>query len=381
MSREAYGEGSVYQRKDGLWVASFITEDAKGKKKRVTVSAKTKALVRKKLREAQRRVEAGLPVKDSARNLESWSTYWAKTHLPNDPKLEPSTIALYEGLMVKHVIPRLGHYALKELKPSHVESLMDELQEVLAPSSIRNVYAAFKRCLASAVREGILARNVVASVDRPTVSRDPARKALLDDESVAIVSAVVGHRILEPLVLLDMATGLRRGELLGLQWSDIDFATGELKVQRQCVRDQLGLRLKLPKTAHGVRRLKLGKSTLEHLRKHRVAQAKERLSVGDAWADLDLVFATEAGGLLDPNNVSKWYKKACKSAGVYGKGKRGIHAQRHTVATALADSQPPHVIASTLGHASSTYTMDTYVSVMPKHAEDVADVLEQRLKG
>jgi integrase len=213
------------------------------------------------------------------------------------------------------------------------------------------------------------------------VSRDPARKALLDDESVAIVSAVVGHRILEPLVLLDMATGLRRGELLGLQWSDIDFTTGELKVQRQCVRDQLGLRLKLPKTAHGVRRLKLGKSTLEHLRKHRVAQAKERLSVGDAWADLDLVFSTEAGGLLDPNNVSKWYMKACKSAGVDGKGKRGIHAQRHTVATTLADSQPPHVIASTLSHASSTYTMDTYVSVMPKHAEDVADVLEQRLKG
>jgi integrase len=374
MTKRGNGEHSLYQRSNGLWVAAFYVENARGERKRHSVAAKTKAAARAKMADALQRASAGQPVRDSADSIAAWVEHWTTKILPKTDR-RPATVDQYRTLLRRHVVPALGARRLADLRPSHVEGFLSDLGESLAASTVRSTYAALRACIGDAVRDGLLARNVVEDVKRPRLEvRAP--RALTTDQVRAILAATSEHRLHAYLVLI-AGTGLRRGEAAALRWSDIDLELGIVRVERTLVRTSEGLSFGTPKTARGRRTLRIAPAVVEELRRHRVAQNLERLAVGSEWVDNDLVFCTELGTPLEPRNVSRWYAEACKEAQV---SDTGLHALRHYAATAmLSGGVPVRTVADRLGHADVALTLNVYAATFDDHDEHAAAVLGDAL--
>jgi integrase len=176
-----------------------------------------------------------------------------------------------------------------------------------------------------------------------------------------VLEAARGRRF-EAFVVLALRLGLRRGELLGLCWDDVDFEAKEFTIRRSLTYIQgLGFIVEEPKTESGARTISLLGKELAALRQHWRTQAEERLAVGEAWADSDYVFAAHVGGPMMPRNMLRWWQALTEEA--VGRKVR-IHAARHTCATLLLEEGVPlEVVSAILGHASLSITMDIYAKV------------------
>jgi integrase len=285
-----------------------------------------------------------------------------------------STKDLYDTLLRVHVEPRLGTVRLDQLRPTHVEGLVADLRGAgKSTSTIRSVYTVLRQLLDTAVRDGLLARNPAATVQRPkAVHREVSA---FDAAGVQVVlDAVAGHR-LAPLLLVMAHAGLRRGEALALQWCDVDLEARRLHVRGSLRRVRGGgLVVSPPKTARSVRTVALTQQALEALRAHRAAQAAERLRAGSGWQDNGHVFTTEAGAPLDPSNVTKWVR----SLGITDDHGRRIHPHvlRHSTATVLLEAGVPiPVVGELLGHSSYNVTADVYSHVLDRMRDSAAQVL------
>jgi integrase len=386
--KRANGEGSIYQRKNkGSWVGAFYVEDEQGHRKRMAIEAKTRAEVRRKMNAAQARVSMGKPAKDSSDSLATWAEYWVQNILPTR-SASTSTKDLYKTQIQRHVVPGLGAMKLGELKPSHVGRFLAERATTLSASSCKQIHQALNLCLDAAVREGLIARNVAREAERQKQLNKPdSITGELDDltgkgyepEEVARIREQVGEHRLAHFFEFILGTGVRRGEALGLQWGDIDFKAGTVTITRQVTRDSEGIGFRKLKTRKSHRRIAVASSVLDHLKKQKVEQNKEKLKVGDAWNDLGLVFATEAGGFLEPRNVSRWYESQCKKANVE---LSGIHSLRHTAAnTMFSAGIMARVVADYLGHSDVALTLNTYTSTLDGDFTQAGNALGSRVSG
>lgn len=371
MSKRANGEGSIYKRKDGRWAAALSYTDDSGKTVRRAVYGKTQAEARAKLREARDRVEAGEPVKDSAMTTGAWLAEWVAGALAASDRKQ-ATKDLYATIARVHLTPTVGTRKLSALRPSDVEALIVERRASgLSTSTVRQIYTVLRSALDVAVRDGLVRRNVAALVPRPSVERTEAR-FLTREQAGALLSALHGERI-EPIVRLMLATGLRRGEALGLHWRDVDLDAGSLRVRWTLSRTSAGLCLGEPKTEQSRRTIPLPSAAVAVLRTHRATQLAERLAAGPSWTDSDLVFATEVGTPLEPRNVLRRFTTVAEKAGLEG---IGLHTLRHSAASfLLAMGAPTKVAQVHLGHASYSVTADTYSHVTPGLAREAADLL------
>lgn len=283
-------------------------------------------------------------------------------------KIRSSTLRDYEqGL--SRVTDRLGHVRLQELRPLDVEELYASLLTDghrygggLSPKTVRNVHIALRRSLADAERFGLVQRNVAALIKAPSPQRKQLR-TWTADEVRTFLESVEGDRLSAAYRLL-ATTGMRRGEVLGLRWSCVDLKASRLQVNQSLtiVKDELVWAP--PKTARSRRSLSLDGATVAALREHRRLQNKERLALGEAWADGDLVFCDEAGRELHPNRFSRAFSSAAKRARVRP---IRLHDLRHTWATlALQAGIHPKVVSERLGHATTGITLDVYSHVQPE---------------
>jgi len=178
--------------------------------------------------------------------------------------------------------------------------------------------------------------------------------------------------------LLALGTGVRRGELLGLKWTDVDFELGRVAIRRSLERTSDGLRLKAPKS-NRARVVDLPAIAVDVLRSHRAVQHEERLRCGEAWANNGLVFPSLAGSPWDPSNFSNEFRQLAKLSGI---GSIGPHTLRHTAATEmLRHGLSPKVVADRLGHASTRMTLDVYSHVLPGIESDAAVKVDIALRG
>lgn len=357
-TRRANGEHSIYQRGDGKWCAALVaTDPVTGKRSRTVLYGRTRTEVRQKLREAAERAELGGPVRDSKATVAQWLEQWRSTTLAVSDRKE-STRVLYGSLSRKHLDPGpFGETSLDRLRPTHVEALVLALRvKGLADSTVRTTYTVLRAALDGAVRDGLLARNPAAVVRRPGVARTEARH-LSAAEVVALLEAASTSRHHTALALI-AATGLRRGEALGLRWGDVDLPAATLTVRATLGRVAGALTLTEPKTARSRRTVPLSPGLVAMLRAHRLRQLEDRMRAANVWTETGHVFATETGQPVDPRNLLRALTVA---AGVAGLPDVGVHTLRHSAAvTWLEAGVHTKAVSDLLGHSSIAITGDVY---------------------
>ncbi len=375
--RRHNGEGSIAQRRPGgTWQGRISYIDAAGQRKRVSVDAPTAAAVRAKMRQTRERLEAGAPPRDAARTVADWLAHWRATTLAASGRKE-STKALYASLSRSHLEHGpFGAVSLDRLRPTDVEALILAMRaKGLSDSTIRSTYIVLRIGLNGALRDGLLGRNPAALVASPKAARREAK--YLDAHIVtAVLKAAEGSRY-HPALVVIAATGLRRGECLALAWDQVDLDAGVLKVAATIARIEGRLLISEPKTARSRREIPLHPAVVTMLRKHRTAQKAERLRVGDQWHHSGLVFTTEFGTAVDPNNLLRVAQNAAKSAKVDG---MGLHTLRHSAAVTWLESGV-HIkaVADLLGHSSISITGDTYGHTSQPAARAAIDTLGGQL--
>lgn len=363
MAKRTNGEGSIRRRGNKYQGRITVLED--DIPRTIAFTRDTREDVAAELRAIINRVEVGRPAVDSSMSVARWVKIWEQGPLKASRR-RVTTQDQYRQLLNKHVVPVLGEVKLSKLKPAMIEALLAELRGARSASTTRSTYAAFRACMETAVRDGLVATNPVSAVDRPQASR-PVARALTVAQVKSLVLAArkeEGCRI-EHFVVLLATTGLRRSEALGLRWTDVDLESGKVNVNGALVRDSQGLRRCQTKSAAGEREFSLAPLAVEALKRQRRAQREQRLRAGSAWIDSGYVFTTPVGGAMEPRNVSREYAELAKKANL---NDSGMHALRHSAATAWLASGKATVrdVADMLGHSSPTITLEIYTAAIPE---------------
>ena len=284
------------------------------------------------------------------------------------PKLRASTWASYRTNTNAHVVPVLGEVKLQGLTPVQLNLFYAHLLKAgrrrgggLSPKTVRNIHVMLHRALKDAVRWGYLPRNVAVAVD-PPVGRSAERHVWTPDQLGAFLEHVRADR-LYALWLLVATTGMRRGELAGLRWVDINFANARVSPQRPRVVVDHAVEVSEPKTAKGRRALALDPATVAVLREHQTRQAEEKAVIGAGYRHSGLVFTWPDGSPIHPDLMTRWFEQHSRAAGL---PRIRLHDVRHSYASAaLAAGVPAKVISERLGHATVGFTLDTYSHVLP----------------
>jgi integrase len=249
--------------------------------------------------------------------------------------------------------------------------------EYLASKTVRNIHGELHTALKDAVRRGYVPRNVAATVDLP--------KGMAPEMQVwspAQLRAFLDHARQDRLYaawLLFATTGMRRGEVAGLRWPDVDLDAGRVSPRRPRVVVNYEVHVSEPKTAKGRRSMALDPATMAALRQHRARQAEERLAMGPRWHDSGLVFTWPDGRPLHPERFTKWFQQLARAAGL---PRIRLHDVRHSYATAaLSAGIPAKVVSERLGHANIAITMDTYSHVLPGLDAQAAGTVARLILG
>lgn len=349
------GDGSVYKRQDGYWVGAFYARTTTGARKRVVVYGKTLDEARTKLGKVQQQARAGVPVPDEAWKLGPYLQYWLENVVKRSRR--PATYALYEMTVRLYLNPGLGHRKLSTLSVANVQQFLNaRLGEGDSVRKVHLMRTVLSAALTRAIREEMIVRNVARLVELPELrcrtvrpwSADEARRFLAVSNSDPLHAAFV-------LLIL---YGLRRGEVLGLRWGDIDFDAGVVHIQQQLQRIRGELHLGPVKTHAGQRDLPLLNLARQALEAQIGRQAHYRAYMGSAWPQTDLVFTTRTGRPVEPRNFVRSFRRICDDNGIR---LITVHHVRHTVASLLKDlSVPARDAQVILGHSRLAVTLEVY---------------------
>jgi integrase len=375
MNRRGHGEGSIFQRKDGLWCGLVdLGRTAAGKRHRKAFYGKTRRDVQEKLKVALRAQQQGLPVASDRQTVGNYLSEWLRTVRSS---VRPSTWRRYEENIRLHAAPAIGGLTLAQLGPQHLRALYaGRLEAGLSPASVGHLHAVLHVALRQAERDGVVARNVAALVAPPRTSHREMT-TLTPDEARALLGAAQGDR-LEALYVLALTAGMREGELLALRWRDVDLDGRTISVRGTLQWTPSGFELAETKTASSRRQVAITEAAAAALRRHRASQLEERLKVGPAWRDLDLVFANELGGPLNASNLlRRSFRPLLERAGL---PRIRFHDLRHTAATLLLGlGRHPKVVSEMLGHSQISVTLDLYSHVTPTMQREAVQALDALL--
>jgi len=286
--------------------------------------------------------------------------------------VRPSTFESYAMHARVHLKPRIGDVRLQALTVEGVSRLYgDLLDSGLSAASVRRIHSTLRRSLRDARRSGRVVRNPAEDARLPQVPT-PDMNVWNASTVRRFLDSLSTSEDEQPHTLfgLMIATGMRRGEVLGLSWSELDFDHATLRVVRTLVSVNGKILASEPKTKRSRRTIGLDERTVALLRRHRVRQVERRVAWGKAWAETDLVFDDGRGGALHPDAVSKRFAKLVKEAGV---PVIRLHDLRHTAATLMLSAGVAAKIASErLGHSTIAVTMDTYTAFVPSLDADAA---------
>lgn len=376
--RRGNGEGSIYHRKDGRWVACMSLENHKRK----SFYGKTRKEVQEQLKIALHQQQEGTLITTLQQTVKLFLSSWLESVQLGS--VRDRTYERYEEVVRLHFVPVIGNYPLHKLTPQHIQALYHQkIKEGLSPTTVNTIHHILHKALDTAMQWRLVAFNVCDLIKPPR--RNHFEIQPLNQEHLQQFLVAVGGHPQETLFLLALATGMRRGELLGLKWRDIDFETGMLHVCRILSRVSSKLPGKgfveaEPKTKKSRRSILIAVFACEALRKHRIRQKEAKLKAGSAWQEHDYVFCTAMGTHLNPDrDVVRPFKRVLKQTGL---PVVRFHDLRHSTATLLmSKGVHPKVVQEILGHSNIDMTLRIYSHVLPPMHQEAIVKLNEALQG
>lgn len=376
--RRPKGSGSIREA-DGRIEATYSFLDGQGKRRRKSKRFDTRTDARKWLNARLAEVEAGQVTDGGAITLGEYLGDWLGSL--GIQQLEAATVSWYRSAVERHIIPQLGHVRLDKLTAVMVEAFLAERAANgrldgsggLGPASVRRLSITLGKAMEAAVRRGMLRSNPCDLADKPKLpARDVTEDVWTPEQIAAFIEAARSDRLAGVWHAAAM-TGLRRSEVCGLQWPDIDLDGGRLSVKRARVVVDGKTITKPPKTATSRRTINLDAGTVAALREWRKAQLEERLRAGQAWTAGEWVASDQLGRPSNPEYLSRRFGEITASAGL---PRITVKQLRHSHATALlAAGIHPKIVQERLGHSSIMVTLDIYSSVVPGMQAEAIDRL------
>ena len=366
--KRSQGEGTIYHRKDGLWIAQVSIQGH-----RVSKYFKTQHQGMDWLQLIHSQAQAGLNFAGAQMTLKDFLGQWL---ILIQGSIRPNTLIQYGQIVRDHILPWLGKFKVKDLRADQIQAVYSQkLKEGTSARTVILIHSVLHKALKQAVRLGIIIANPADAITRPK-SRRKEMKTLSNIEAHRLLVAAKGT-CFEAVYWLAISTGMRQGELLGLKWSDLDWNKQSLQVKRQIQRQAEGLVFIEPKSAAGRRMILLGPMTLEKLRAHKALQEEQRKIAGEGWQEKDLMFPSSIGTPIDPSNLYHDFKKLLKASGLPD---IRFHDLRHTAATLmLQQGSHPKIVQAILGHSDISLTLNIYSHVLPSMQEEAAEKMDELL--
>ncbi|MBC3804567.1 tyrosine-type recombinase/integrase [Acetobacterium fimetarium] len=376
-TRNAHGSGTIRQRPDGRWEARCTvgTDPSTGKAIRKSVYGSGQQEVRKKMNAITAAIDNGDYKEPSKLTISEWLDIWIEEY---SLSLKPLTVKSYKTQIETHIKPTLGRVKLSALAPHHIQKFYNKLNADYSPKTIKNIHGVLHKGLQQAVILGYIRVNPAEGCKLPKVVKTqimPMDKTIIP----AFLEAIKGHQF-ENIFIVDLFTGLRQSEIIGLTWDCIDFDAGTIYIYRQYQRligSYQWATLKNGKT----RLIKPAKLVMDTLKAEKIKQTENRLRAGSAWQNPEnFVFTNELGEYVKHPTLLKHYKKVVTGIGY---PELRFHDLRHSFAVvSLQAGDDIKTVQENLGHHSASFTMDTYAHVtdaMRKESSERMDTLIQSL--
>ena len=366
--RRKAGEGTLTKRKDGRWEARVVVSyDEKGMPKTKNVTAVSKAKCLEKLEKLKAELGAVTKKCSPTMPLGEWMDFWYQTYCKNT--LKESTQATYEQRIYKQIIPKLGHIPLNQLNAGTLEKFYAQLKsngrlvrrDIYGPglsnSVIRSIHAHCRAALEKAVTEKLIRQNPAIGCKLPP-KKTPEVKILTPEAMQKLLYQAQIEGFYE-MFMLDLATGLRRGEIVGLQWKDIDFANNIITVKRTSQYTKAkGIYTDTTKTKRSKRTIKFPQLIMDLLKEFRIEQLGEAERIGSKWIDNDRLFVKWNGEPMNPQTPYGWFREFCKNNGFRF---CDIHSLRHLHASLLINAGIDVVaVSGDMGHSVVGTTLNLY---------------------
>jgi len=375
--------GHIRKRGKGSWsIVIDLGKDASGKRRQKWATVRgLRADAERELRRLLTTIDQGTFVEPNrltvADYLEQWLANYARSNVA------AKTFERYADIVRSHLIPAFGSVLLLKLQPLTIQDYYTNALASgrkrgggLSKQTVLHHHRVLREAMNRAVKWRLLVRNPVDAVEPPKPDHKDIR-ALTEQETAKLLECARSSKAYT-MIFLAVTTGMRRGELLGLRWKDVDLAKASLSVRQSLDQTKAGLAFKQPKTAKGRRTIALPSLAVEGLRAHKTDQAKIRLMMGAGFSDQGLVFCNPDGSPYPPDSLTATFRSLCRRTGFTGVR---LHDLRHTHATQLLrQGVHPKIVSERLGHATVSITLDIYSHVLPGMQEDAAIKVDAALR-
>ena len=379
-TKGAKGGGTIRQRPDGLWEARYTLgiNPGTGKQIQKSVYGKTQKEVRQKLTAITAEIDNGSYQEPCKMTVNEWLDIWLADYQIG---VKDSTAYLYERQAKLYLRPALGSIPLETLKAHTVQRLYNSLsqehdgQPALSAKTIKNIHGVLHKALQQAVLLNYIRYNPTTACVLPKIVKKEIHP-LTDQQTAQLLNLLKGSKYEIPLTV-DLFTGLREGELLGLMWDCVDFEKGTLLINKQLRREQKkgGEYYFSPPKNNKSRCLTLAPSVIQLFRLQKLEQNSMQTEAGDAWEEHGLIFTNQTGGYLSYRTVYDCFKRIVRNIGAPA---TRFHDLRHTFAVAsIKSGDDIKTVQENLGHATAAFTLDVY----GHFTDDMRSVSAQRMEG
>ncbi|ACV64371.1 integrase family protein [Desulfofarcimen acetoxidans DSM 771] len=385
--------GWVESRGKNKWrlnVPDGTGPDGKRITHRKVVEATSEREAKKLLDVFSAEVQKGQYIAPSKLTFKEFSQKW----LESKKDLAPKTLYRYKEILNSRILPAMGHLKIEDIKPFHIMQFYGNLQEpgiredgkegTLSPATVLYHHRLLTNIFNAAVKWQIILTNPALRVEAPKAKKHKAT-SYEEEDTAALLSALEEQPLkFQAIVYIALGCGLRRGEIMGLEWKDIDLTKGTLEVRQSSqYLPGHGTFAKSPKNESSERIIAVPTETMSLLKQHRVQQNEQRLQVGGLWQASDRLFTTWDGKPMHPDSITKWFSGFLKNNNL---SPLPFHGLRHTAASYMIKAGIPlKNIASRLGHSSPNTTLNIYAhsfkSVDAEAANKMNDILTTRKKG
>ena len=375
ITKRRRGRGSIIKRNGRYSIVLDLGWDpTNGKRTRKWESGfRTKREAEKRLAELIHQIESGINVQLSRDDFGEFLTEWLESYVAT--RVRATTLEGYRQRS-KQIINSIGTIPLADLRPNHLANYYNDKSDSLSPGTIIKHHNLIRNCLSHAVKWNLIIRNVAEAVQPPRARKKEMRALSVPEIHTLLSACPQGrwHTIFHTLIW----TGLRRSELLGLRWSDLNLELASMQVRRSLVRLHDGrFVIEQPKTSKGIRSLDLAPSTCISLNAHRENQRRDAALLGIPFSETHFVFGHPDGSPITPSTVTQQFRRTAKRAGF---SNVRLHDLRHTHASLmLQQGTDIKTISTRLGHSSVAFTMDTYAHMLPGMQKSAMDKFEAAL--